>query len=156
MHSRPSLPAVLISRTCSTSATFGHEVTGRSMREPRCKQPGRARVLRQRRCCKSQVGASIYDVWIGGGGGSWKSGCRKGGCVNLILQISSKCEQRRGVKESEKFADVINACSLIKWERFFFFQSTRLAFLRLLVSSSARRRRGNSFNWDEMLFCPIE
>ena len=28
-----------------------------------------------------------------GGGGSWKSGRSKGGCVNFILQISSKCGQ---------------------------------------------------------------
>ena len=27
---------------------------------------------------------------------SWKSGHSKGGCVNLILQISSKCGQRGG------------------------------------------------------------
>ena len=27
------------------------------------------------------------------GGGSWKSGHSKGGCVNFILQISSKCGQ---------------------------------------------------------------
>ena len=28
-----------------------------------------------------------------GGGGSWKSGRSRGGCVNSILQISSKCGQ---------------------------------------------------------------
>ena len=34
------------------------------------------------------------------GGGSWKSRCSKGGCVNFILQISSKCGQgEKGVKK---------------------------------------------------------
>ena len=44
-----------------------------------------------------------------GGGGSWKSGHSKGGCMNFILQISSKWE---GVKKPENIADVINGCSL--------------------------------------------
>ena len=48
-----------------------------------------------------------------GGEGSWKSGRSKGGCVNFILQISSKCGQGgEGVKKAENFADVINGCSL--------------------------------------------
>ena len=48
-----------------------------------------------------------------GGGGSWKSGHSKGGCVNCILQISSKCGQGgEGVKKSENFADVINGSPL--------------------------------------------
>ena len=36
---------------------------------------------------------STYDVCIGGGGGSWKSGHSKGGCVNFIALIGSKCRQ---------------------------------------------------------------
>ena len=42
---------------------------------------------------KSRLGASRYDVRIGGGrkGGSWKSRHSKGGCVAFIQQISSKC-----------------------------------------------------------------
>ena len=48
-----------------------------------------------------------------GGGGSWKSGHSKGGCVNFILQISSKCRQGgEGVKKAEKFADVIHGSPL--------------------------------------------
>ena len=49
-----------------------------------------------------------------GGGVSWKRGRSKGGCVNFMLQISSKCGQggEEGVKKSENFADVINGCSL--------------------------------------------
>ena len=48
-----------------------------------------------------------------GGGGSWKSGRSKGGSVNFILQISSKCGQGwEGVKNPENFADVINESSL--------------------------------------------
>ena len=44
-----------------------------------------------------------------GGGKSWKSGRNKGGCVNFILQISSKCGQEgEGVKKSENFADIIS------------------------------------------------
>ena len=34
--------------------------------------------------------------------------CSKGGCVNLVLQISPKCGQGgEGVKKSQNFADVI-------------------------------------------------
>ena len=48
-----------------------------------------------------------------GGGGSWKSGHSKGGCVNFVVEISSKYGQGwEGVKKSEQFADVINGCSL--------------------------------------------
>ena len=47
-----------------------------------------------------------------GGRGSCNSGRSKGGCVNFILQINSKCRQGGGVKKSESFADVINGCSL--------------------------------------------
>ena len=48
-----------------------------------------------------------------GGGGSCKSGRSKGGCMNFILQISSKCGQgEKGVKKSQNFADVINGSSL--------------------------------------------
>ena len=35
----------------------------------------------------------------------------KGGCVNFILQISSK-EEGEGIKKAENIADVINGCSL--------------------------------------------
>ena len=31
-----------------------------------------------------------------GGGGSWKSGCGKGGCLNFIALIRSKCGQGEG------------------------------------------------------------
>ena len=49
-------------------------------------------------------------------GGSWKSGRSTGGCVNFILQISSKCGQGgEGVQKSETFADVITGCSLNSW-----------------------------------------
>ena len=37
-----------------------------------------------------------------GGGGSWKSGCSEGGCVNFILQISSKCRQGGGGQKITK------------------------------------------------------
>ena len=48
-----------------------------------------------------------------GGGGSWKSKCSKGGSVNFILQIRSKCGRRgERVKKSENFADVISVSSL--------------------------------------------
>ena len=47
-------------------------------------------------------GASRYDVRIGGGRGSWKSGRSKGGCVNFILEIRSKCGQGgRGSKNQK-------------------------------------------------------
>ena len=39
------------------------------------------------------LGASRYDVCIGGGGRSWKRGHSKGGCVNFKLHITSKCRQ---------------------------------------------------------------
>ena len=44
--------------------------------------------------------------------GSWKSRHSKGGCLNFMLQISSKCGQGEGVKKSQKIANVINVCSL--------------------------------------------
>ena len=44
-----------------------------------------------------------------GGGGSWKSGRSKGGCVNFIVQTSCQARTRgEGVKKSENFADVID------------------------------------------------
>ena len=48
-----------------------------------------------------------------GGGGSWKSGQSKVGCVNTILKISSEFGQfgERGQK-SEYFVDVIYGCSI--------------------------------------------
>ena len=42
-------------------------------------------------------------------GGSWKSGRSKGGCVNFILQISSKCGQGgRGSKNPKFCVYIIN------------------------------------------------
>ena len=38
-------------------------------------------------------GASRYEVCIGGGRGSWKSGRCKGGCLYFIEEIRSKCRQ---------------------------------------------------------------
>ena len=59
---------------------------------------------RRRRC----RGASIYDVRTGRG--SWKSRCRKGGCVNFIVEIRSKCRQRaRGSK-------IPNFCGHHQWK----------------------------------------
>ena len=45
--------------------------------------------------------------------GLWKSGRRKGGCVNLMLQISFKCGLGGGGKKSKTFADVSNGSSPI-------------------------------------------
>ena len=47
--------------------------------------PRRSSALRE---CSDMMSASE------GGGGSWKSGCTKGGCMNFILQISSKFGQK--------------------------------------------------------------
>ena len=53
-----------------------------------------------------------------GGGGLWKSRRSKGGCVNCIVEISSKCGQGgEGVKKSENFADVINGSPLEKMDK---------------------------------------
>ena len=41
-------------------------------------------------------GFSRYDVRIREGGWSWKRGRSKGGCINYMLQISSKCRQGGG------------------------------------------------------------
>ena len=48
-----------------------------------------------------------------GGGGSWKCGRSKGGFVNFILQISSKCGQG-GRGKSKNFADVIYGSSRMR------------------------------------------
>ena len=52
---------------------------------------------------KFSLGASRYDVCIGGGRGSWKSRRIKGGCVAFILQISSKCGQGGGGQKIRMF-----------------------------------------------------
>ena len=48
-------------------------------------------------------GPSINDVRTQGGRGSWKSRCSKGGCVNFIVSINSKCGQGGGGQKSENF-----------------------------------------------------
>ena len=47
-------------------------------------------------------GASRYDVRIGGGEGSWKSGRSKGSCVNFIAYIRHKCGQGGGGSKNPK------------------------------------------------------
>ena len=50
-----------------------------------------------------------------GGGGEWKSGQSKGGCMNFIVQISCPARTRgEGVKKSGNFADVINGWPLAR------------------------------------------
>ena len=46
------------------------------------------------------------------GGGSWKSGHSKGGCVNIVLQISSNCGQGGGGRGSKNMN--ISQMSLMK------------------------------------------
>ena len=50
-----------------------------------------------------------------GGGGHGKANIVRGGCVNFILQISSKCGLGKGVIKSEILADVINGSSLMSF-----------------------------------------
>ena len=71
------------------------------------------------------------------GGGSWKSGRSKGGCVNFILQISSKCGQGgEGVKKSDNFADVISGCP----QRVFgAAAATSIALLRPMTAHSRQK-----------------
>ena len=40
---------------------------------------------------RSAKGASRYDVCIGGGRGSWKSGCSKGGCKGFLIEKNYSC-----------------------------------------------------------------
>ena len=55
-----------------------------------------------RGCVSTPLGASRYDVRIGGGRGSRKSRHRKGGCVNFIEYISSNCGQCGGGQKIQK------------------------------------------------------
>ena len=48
-----------------------------------------------------------------GGGGSWKSVCSKGGCMNFMVKIISKCVQGGGSNKSKNFADIISGSSLV-------------------------------------------
>ena len=41
------------------------------------------------------------------GRGTWKRGCSKGGCMNFIVQISSKCEKGEGIKKSKIVLDIL-------------------------------------------------
>ena len=55
----------------------------------------------------------LPDMMTASEGGHGKANIlhSKGGCMNLILQISANRRQG-GVKKSENFAGVINGCSL--------------------------------------------
>ena len=72
---------------------------------------------RARRECVSlpcTVGASRYDVRIGRGRSSCKSRHSKGGCVNFILQTSSKCGQGgRGCKNPTRLYTYLRTCGVL-------------------------------------------